>query len=119
MNINWNSVWHWIIRHSITFVFAIGAIYLIWFYFGDLLKDILFAIGVAVFSEFIALILSNLAVYLYTNFSFVKGIIYGENELLDLRERYEYIKVLGSIFLGVHILVAIVMSMLFWGKIGS
>lgn len=119
MNEKFKIILNWVIRNGILLVCAFAAIFAIWSYFGNFLSDILFAIGVAIFAELIAIFLSNLAAYLYTNYSFVKGIIYGQNQKLDYSEQKEYIKVLGSIFLGVHVLVAIVISMLFWGKLGA
>ncbi|MGC8979013.1 hypothetical protein [Caldisericum sp.] len=115
---NWKTILHWINRNiliilGISFIsLGILKVYPQWF------EDVLFATLIAIGAEFIAIGLSNLAVYLYTNISFIKGIVYGQNDKLEDSERMKFIPVLGQIFISVHVLVAIIVSMLFWGKIG-
>ena len=65
-----------------------------------------------IFFESLAIGLSNLAVYLTSKIPFVAAIIYGTDGKLNSTEQHSFIKTIGLIFLGVHILVGfIVMGM--------
>ncbi len=108
-----------IARHAT--VLAIGAlgILILASFFSDFIADVLFALFVVLVAESFALLLSNVAAFVYTQISFTRGIFYGEDNKLSASERGHYAKVLGSVIVAVHVLVAIVVSMLYWGKLGG
>lgn len=113
------KIYHFILRHGFIIAGIVVSILLIWSWFKGLFEDILFAFLAVVFGELVAISLSNLALYLYTNISFTRGVFYGEDDRLNAIERNVLAKVIGQIFISVHVLVAIILSLLYWGKVGS
>lgn len=57
--------------------------------------------------ECIAIGLSMSALFAYTKINFTKKFIYGDDDILDESEAIAFQKVIGSVFLGVHILVGV------------
>lgn len=103
---NYKSILNWIYRNII--VIGIIAICL---YFLMPTKDIVRTIFFCVLFEGIALVLSGVAVHLFTNIRFVdkvtniKEVIKGEDNKLSAYELQAYMKIISTIFLAVHLLV--------------
>jgi hypothetical protein len=57
--------------------------------------------------ESLALALSGIALFAYTNIQFTKGIIYGADGMANSIEQHSIMRLFGSVFIGVHILVSI------------
>jgi len=57
--------------------------------------------------ECLALLLSGLAMFAYTHIQFTKKLSFGDDEKASATESYAFQRVLGNIFIGVHILVSI------------
>ena len=93
-------------RYFILFT-AFGLLFsLLLFLFPSLWRGIVFAILCSFFAELIAILLSELGLFLYTKLNF-----------LHLDDWLSKSRLLGLIFVSVHILVAIIFAMMFWSNI--
>lgn len=68
------------------------------------------------FLECLAIFFSGLASFAYTRFSFTKILLEGEDSKYSVYERSSMVKLLGFIFLGVHILVGLVVFAVYLGQ---
>ena len=76
---------------------------MLWVYYGSFFWNIVFALIVATYSESIALLVSSLSCFVYTEIS--------------PSEMSEELK--GKIFLAVHVLFAIIVGLIYWSKLGG
>ena len=93
-------------RHYFIIVSICIFLLFFYFYFPELWKGILFALICSFFAELIAISLSELGVYLYTKINF-----------FQIDDWLSKGRLLSLIFVSVHILVAIIFSMMFWSNI--
>ncbi len=112
------AIVHWIGRHLIWIGLSVLGILGIYIVFRDLFWQFFFALFACLIAEGLALGASNVAAYVFTNLSFTKGLFYGEDDNLNYYERSDFVRVLGHIFVGVHILFGIVLAMFFWANTG-
>lgn len=103
LGIDLAKIWDWIKRNTVWL--AIGLAGLI------LLKPAISefnTILTCIIMEMLALGLSGLALFVYTNIDFTKKLSAGEDGKFNSVEQHAFAKVIGLIFLGVHILVGLV-----------
>jgi len=93
-------------RYLIIFIGFVGLSVLFAFIFPSLCKGIVFAILCSFFAELIAIVLSELGLFLYTKLNF-----------LHIEDWLPKTQLLGLVFVSVHILVAIIFAMMFWSNI--
>jgi len=67
------------------------------------IKTVMFIVSI----EVLAILLSGLAVYTYTNINFFRYLNEGDDGKLNSVERHAVLEVIAKIFLGVHILVGL------------
>jgi hypothetical protein len=67
-----------------------------------------------VIAEGVALGLSGIALYAFTNIEFTKLIVYGTDKKLSATEQHGLLLATGYIFLGVHFVVGIVIAGLYF-----
>jgi hypothetical protein len=93
-------------RYLLLFTALVGLLLLLIFLFPYLWRGIVFAILCSFFAELIAILLSELGLFLYTRLNF-----------LHIDDWLSKSRLLGLIFVSVHILVAIIFAMMFWSNI--
>lgn len=90
----------WFSRNIIWLIITIIGLYLIGWENTFIITIIKLAVA-----EAIALSLSGVAVYSFTQVDFAQGLIDDKNEIKEPMEKISYAIVLGAIFIGVHSLV--------------
>ena len=106
-------------RNGVWLGIIIVFLVILWIYFGEVFWNFIMALTMSCIAEGVALALSNIAVYAYTHIPFTKRLIMGEDGKMSSVEQHGFSQTLGSIFIGVHVLVAVCIAMLFWSKIGG
>lgn len=85
----------------------VGFSFLLKFYSPES-PSIIFALIVLLIAECFALLLSNLALFVYTRIPFIHELKSGNPD---------FARIVGSVFVAVHVFVAIIIGLLYWGKI--
>lgn len=85
----------------------VGFSFLLKFYAPES-PSVIFALIVLLVAECFALLLSNLALFVYTKIPFIYELKSGNTD---------FARVIGSVFVAVHIFVAIIVGLIYWGKI--
>jgi len=92
-----------IIRHLLAIIGFTGLSAALWAYYKEQYWNIIFALFVAIYTECIALLVCSFAIYYYTKQK--------PSEMTDGLK--------GRIFVGVHVLFAVIIGLIFWSKIGA
>jgi len=100
--LTWKSVWDFILRHAVWVLIAIVGFYIAYPY-----KQEIQTIAMLCRAEALALVLSSLALFVYTKIQFTKKFSYGDDDKLSSVEAHAFSRVIAAVFLGVHILVGL------------
>ena len=105
-----NKVFNFITRHFV--VIGILAVCIIVVALPDMVKFVLTITAL----ECLALLLSGLALFAYTNLNFTKKISFGDDGKVSGNEIFAFQRVIGNTFIAVHTLVGIG-SMLYYADL--
>lgn len=112
-----NSIYHFIMRNLTWVIIILACLLYLGIYNSQILTAAIAGSIVATMAVGLTLGLANISAYVYTNLSFVRTIMYGKDTTdLGITERAAAIRVLGNIFTGVCIVVAIVLGLIFWAN---
>ena len=103
MNKKIKDVINFVSRHAVWFIIAILAL----FFMKPGIAEIQTFLFIAFF-EAIAIALSSLALYAYTQINFTKALLKGDDNKFSNFERQGMYDVIGKVFLSVHILVGLI-----------
>ena len=106
----------YILRHLVWVIIVAAGLTFLWIYFGAYFSQFLGALLMSVIAEGVALALSGVALYAFTNIKFTKGIIYGTDKKLSATESHGLLLATGYIFLGVHFMVGVVIGGLYFAQ---
>ena len=97
------KVWDFVKRHSVWLAVGLAAILLL----APTISEINTILMACLF-EALAIALSSIALYSYTNIKLTKTLIKGEDGEFNSTEQHGYYTVIGLVFLGVHLLVGLI-----------
>lgn len=97
------KVWDFIKRHALWIALGVVAFFLLIPTLAEL-----GTIYTVLLYEAIAIALSSIALYSYTNIKFTQTIIKGEDKEMNSVEQHGYYSVIAAVFLGVHLLVGLI-----------
>jgi hypothetical protein len=103
-----------IVRNLVWMIIVTAGLVFLWIYFGEFFIQFLGTLIMCVVAEGVALWLSGVALFAFTNIKFTKGIIYGSDKKLSATEQHGLLLATGYIFLGVHFVVGIVIAGLYF-----
>jgi hypothetical protein len=109
--------WDKLKRNFVPIIIGIVMMLVLWNYFNSTFIYFMMSLLMCSVAEAFALILSNIAVYVYTKLDFTSKILFGEDKKQNSPdEQASMTRVLGQIFIGVHVLVAITLGLLYWAS---
>ena len=103
MNDKIKNMVDFVTRHAVWFVIGILAL----FFMKPGIAEIQTFLFIAFF-EAVAIALSSLALYAYTQINFTKALLKGEDDKFSDCERQGMYYVIGKVFLSVHVLVGLI-----------
>lgn len=97
-----SKIWNFASRNAVLYV-ILGLVYYLVLPGTAEMKTVMFIISI----EVLAILLSGLAVFAYTNIDFFKLLNEGSDGEMNSVERHAVLDVIAKIFLGVHLLVGL------------
>jgi hypothetical protein len=103
-----------IVRNLVWLILVTAGLVFLSIYFAEFFFQFLGTLLMCIIGEGVALGLSGIALFAFTNIKFTKGIIYGPDKKLSATEQHGLLLATGYIFLGVHFVVGIVIAGLYF-----
>ena len=107
---------NFILRHLVWVLLVSAGIAFLWIYFGSFFWQFVATLLMCVIAEGIAIALSGMALYAYTNNRFTRSQIYGADQKLGAYEQHGLMIATGFIFFGVHFVVGIVSAGVYFAQ---
>lgn len=107
---------NFIARHLVWVLLITAGIIFLWIFYGAFFWQFVATMLMVIIAEGVAIALSGIALYAFTNVKFTKSLIEGDDEKVSVTERHGLLVTSGLIFLGVHFVVGIVMAGLYFAQ---
>ena len=112
----WDSIKNFVLRHLVWIILVFAGSAIMWLQFGEFFPAFVATLIGCVMAEGVALGLSGLAVYAFTNVKFTKKLVAGPDDVVSAVESHGRLIVTGCIFLGTHFLIGIVIAGLYFAQ---
>lgn len=102
-------------RHSLTIMLLCISL-LATYYMVENLDPIIRTMFIIVGLEALALLLSGMALYVYTAIDFTRRLSAGDDKKFNSVEQHAFARVIAAVFIGVHLLVGVVTFGIYLGQ---